>query len=157
MRNKPYSLYLIALVIIILILESVLFVVAFKWLGIWPILTWVIGAAMVGGYLLYQQYFQMEQIRAELKAAFTEEDAIKPTEVVFKKLIFPFIGAWLLILPGFITDLLAVICFLPFLPRLMGRWITLKPRREVEPDHSSSPPSRPSSRPTRKGKQKRKR
>jgi UPF0716 protein FxsA len=156
MRNKPYSLYLIALVIIILILESVLLVVVFKWLGIWPILIWVSAAAMFGGYLLYQQYFQMEQTRAELKAAFTEEDKIKPTEVVFKKLIFPFIGAWLLILPGFITDLLAVICFLPFLPRLMGRWITLKPRREVESNHPDAPP-RPSSRPTRKGKQKRKR
>lgn len=145
MKKSHALYYLILAAILILIVEIGVFIMAIQRLGIWPILAWVSGAAGMGSYFLYHHYFQMEGFREELKVALKADDK-KGTELLFKKLILPFIGAWLLIAPGIFTDLLAVICFLPIVPRKISQWITLRPRRDPEESHSTTrtSPQRPS-------------
>lgn len=162
MKKSHALYYLILAIILILIIEIGIFIIAIQRVGIWPILGWVSVAAGVGSYFLYHHYFKMEGFREELKIALRADEK-KGTEMLFKKLILPFIGGWLFITPGAFTDLLAVICFTPFVSRKISQWVTLRPRRETEESQATTRlplrrpawPVRPSSRSSKRRKNKR--
>lgn len=101
--------------LMIILMEFLIFMTIYPWLSIELILIWCLATGVLGFHLLYQQYFQLENLRTELKTAFRQGQ--RPNELLLQKIILPFIGGWLLLIPGIVTDLLGLICFLPMLPR----------------------------------------
>lgn len=104
-------------IVLLIIIESYLLVVVFRWVGGLPILGWFGLTTLLGFHLLYRHYFQLEQLRNELKKANDR------TDVLLEKLWCPFLRGWLLLIPGFFTDVLALLCWLPYLPKYLARLI----------------------------------
>lgn len=121
-------------------------------IGAWPTVALVIAAAVAGAILVRIQGFAVLQ-RARVALAAGEF----PTASLFDGLFVLFAGL-LLITPGFLTDIIGILLFIPPLRRWLGAalwdWISHRPdiaifrdNRVVEGEyhvvHPADPPARP--------------
>ncbi len=99
-------------------LELWLMIVIGDEIGALPVILWLIAMIFVGINLLrYLGAASMFKVAQDLRSGQLPGAAI--AEGLFKA-----IGAVLLIIPGFITDLIAIFCFIPLFRRvLIGRWV----------------------------------
>ena len=95
--------------------EIALFIEVGEWIGLWPTLATVIGTAIVGTALLRLQGLNaLRQLQGSL------ERGEMPVEHIFTGACLLVAGAFLLT-PGFLTDTLGFLLFVPFIRRLIGR------------------------------------
>jgi len=89
------------------IIEIALFIKVGQWIGLWPTLALVVGAAVLGAALLRQQGLSvLTQMRSNVSAGKIPGQAIADTMMIG-------MAAMLLILPGFFTDAIALALLLP--------------------------------------------
>lgn len=89
------------------IIEIALFIEVGQWIGLWPTLALVVGAAVLGAALLRQQGLSvLTQMRSNVSAGKIPGQAIAYTMMIG-------MAAMLLIIPGFFTDAIALALLLP--------------------------------------------
>lgn len=99
------------------IAEIAVFIQAGEWLGLWPTLGLVVLTAVAGTGLLRVQGLQtLARVRASL------DRGEMPVGEVFTGLCLLVAGA-LLLTPGFITDTVGLLLFVPAVQRKLGGWI----------------------------------
>lgn len=108
--------------IALLFIEIYLLIKVYLWLGGWPIIIVETISTCLGAQILYQLYFQLTIIRNELKTITLGQRG----EMIFKKLLLPFLRGSLFLFPGLLTDLLAILCFWPYLPKYLIRLHQIK-------------------------------
>lgn len=119
--------YLLALLIVIPLLEITVFIQVGRLIGAWPTVALVFLIAAVGmGLLRAQGLATLNRARASL-----ERNEV-PVREVFDGLCLV-VGGVLLLLPGFVTDALAVLLFLPVVRNGLRAWALgyLRRRREM--------------------------
>lgn len=127
----PVLLLLIVFVTVPLI-EIALFIEVGDWIGLWPTLGVVIVTAMAGTWLLRMQG------RATLMRVQASLDRQRfPAKEVFDGLCLLFAGA-LLLTPGFFTDALGFLLFVPWFRSLLRNvgWRYLKSTGKIQVDMS---------------------
>lgn len=93
--------------ILLPIIEIALFIKVGQSIGLWPTLALVIGAAILGGLLLRQQGLSvLGQLRSNVNAGRLPGRTIADAMMIG-------LAAILLVLPGFLTDILALALLLP--------------------------------------------
>ncbi|MBX9706183.1 MAG: FxsA family protein [Gammaproteobacteria bacterium] len=101
------------------LLEIAVFIWVGKMIGVgWTILL-IIATTVLGIFLLRRQGFK---ILNEFSQRARQGQA-QPSQVLEGSFIF--IGGFLLIIPGFITDIIGLLCLIPFLRRAIVKWIIL--------------------------------
>lgn len=100
--------------------EIATFIVIGNWLGVGWTLLLVIATSAAGLLLLREQGFRLLQSVAERLRAQQGNEAADMIEGSFIVL-----GGLLLIIPGFISDALGLLCFIPRLRRYLVRWLIL--------------------------------
>jgi UPF0716 protein FxsA len=116
---------LLLLFLLVPILELWLLIRIGGLIGAWPTVAWVIGAAMVGTFLVRIQGFAVLQ-RARAAMAAGEFPATSLLDGLFLLL-----AGLLLILPGFLTDIIGLLLFVPPFRRWLGaalwEWLSHRP------------------------------
>ncbi len=99
-------------------LELWLMIVIGSEVGALAVIAWLVAMILVGVNLL--RYLGASNM---MKAAQNARSGVMPVQSLGDGL-FKAIGAVLLIIPGFITDFLALLCFIPLVRRLLlARWM----------------------------------
>ncbi|SHF18246.1 FxsA family protein [Devosia limi] len=89
------------------IIEIALFIKVGQWIGLWPTLALVVGAAVLGVALLRRQGLSvLTQMRSNVSAGKVPGQAIADTMMIG-------LAAMLLIIPGFFTDAIGLALLLP--------------------------------------------
>ncbi|HLV83041.1 MAG TPA: FxsA family protein [Devosia sp.] len=89
------------------IIEIALFIKVGQSIGLWPTLALIIGAALLGGLLLRQQGLQIVgQLRNNMSSGQLPGRTIAETMMIA-------LAALLLVLPGFLSDIVALALLLP--------------------------------------------
>lgn len=105
--------WVFALILAIPLIEIALFIVVGGWLTLWPTLALVVAAAVAGTLVLRWQGTQVvSRLRAD---AAVLRDPVSP--LAHSALIF--LAGLLFIIPGFLSDVLAVLLLIPALRRLL--------------------------------------
>ncbi|HYG88983.1 MAG TPA: FxsA family protein [Azospirillum sp.] len=94
-----------------------------QWIGAGPTILLVILAAVAGSLLLRRQGLAV--LRKAQEAADRGE---LPVGAVFEGFCVV-VGAILLIIPGFVTDVFGILLLMPFLRDALGRWLLERMRR----------------------------
>lgn len=117
------------------LIEIGLFVTLGAWIGLWPTLAWVVGTAMLGGYVIRRQG---ERAQVAMRQGFIAlSDPLSPMAQGALTLA----AGMLLILPGFLTDAMGLALLLPPIRTVL---VTLLSRRVmVARPGSARPPHRP--------------
>lgn len=131
--GRRASLIMIALFVVLPIIEISLLVVIGRQVGTLPVLLWVLAAALVGGWLIRNRWrsaWRSLQERGSGTIPLQQpgqsvHDAIDTAMVVT--------GGIALIFPGPITDLVGLICLIPFTRALPRRLLTGLVDRTVLP------------------------
>lgn len=93
--------------IVLPVIEIALFIKVGQTIGLWPTLALVIGAALAGGLLLRQQGLSvLTQLRGNVNAGRLPGRTIADAMMIG-------LAALLLVLPGFLTDIVALALLLP--------------------------------------------
>lgn len=122
-------------VLVLPIIEIALFIKAGQTIGLFPTLALVIGAALLGGLLLRQQGLAaMSQLRSNVSAGRLPGRAIADAMMIG-------LAALLLIIPGFLSDVVALALLLP--PVRGWIYAGLAGRVTVAGAHSYSGPGDP--------------
>lgn len=109
--------------LIVPVLEIALFIQVGDWIGLWPTVLLVILAAFLGTALIRRQGLSV------LRRAQTAADRGEaPVGAVFEGFCIVVAGV-LLIIPGFLTDIVGLALFVPFLRNALGRWLLDRLRR----------------------------
>lgn len=126
------------------IVEIALFIQAGELIGVWPTLALVVVTAIVGAGLL-----RLQGLHTLARARESLDRGELPVGEVFTGLCLLAAGA-LLITPGFFTDTLGLLLFVPAIQRAIGGWVlrTLSRRGDIfvngervgEPGPDSEPP-----------------
>lgn len=104
-------------IILLPIIEIALFIKVGQAIGVWPTLGLVIGAAILGGMLLrYQGVQVIGQLRSNVSAGRVPGRAIADAMMIG-------LAALLLVLPGFLSDLVALLLLLPPVRGLIYGWL----------------------------------
>ena len=129
------GLIILFLMIVVPIIEIAVFIQVGGWIGLWPTLGTVILTAMAGTALLRQQGFATLRRAQESLAA-----GRFPVTEVFDGLCLVVAGA-LLLTPGFVTDAVGLLLFVPALRSLLrdtlGRYLLQTGRVQM---YSNTPP-----------------
>ena len=100
------------------IVEIAVFIQVGGWIGLWPTIATVLLTALVGTALLRQQGFAtLVKVRESLEAGRL------PMAEVFDGVCLLVAGA-LLLTPGFVTDAVGFLLFVPPARAAAGRWLT---------------------------------
>lgn len=86
--------------------------------GFWPILTWILLAVFIGFRIVQHQGFKV--LTALQKRVALGQD---PQMELLQGVVILF-GGILLIIPGFITDLLSLFCLIPITRRVLARQLS---------------------------------
>ncbi|MCM2675264.1 FxsA family protein [Alkalicoccobacillus plakortidis] len=113
--------YIVALAVIIPVLEIAGIYFMAQWIGIWATLALMVMTSLLGLVLAKKEGLQAIRVM-RLQASKGEP----PTGIVLDGICI-FIGAALLLLPGFITDLIGIFLFIPFtraaVKALVVKWV----------------------------------
>ena len=102
--------------------------------GAWAVILWLVAMIVIGMNLL--RYLGAASM---LKVAQNMHAGEFPAETIADG-VLKAIGAVLLIIPGFITDAIALLCFIPLFRRLLlRRWVTRMSARSAGFAHRQSP------------------
>ena len=94
-------------IIILPIVEIAIFIKVGQWIGLLPTLALIIGAALLGGFLFRQQGFStLARMRADLATGRMPARAMADAALLG-------LAAVLLVLPGFLSDFVALALLLP--------------------------------------------
>lgn len=102
--------------ILVPMLELVLLIKVGQWAGVLPTLALVVATAVAGGLLISRQSFTV--MRQTLEAM---SEGRMPVESVLDGLFLMLAGA-LLLTPGLITDVAALLLLVPPIRRVIARW-----------------------------------
>jgi UPF0716 protein FxsA len=97
-------------------LEIALMIKVGQGIGFWPTLLLIVVSAMVGTYVIYEQGFQV--LRRTMDAMSRGRPPMGPVLDGF----FILMAGLLLIVPGFLTDLLGLVLLVPPLRHRFARW-----------------------------------
>jgi UPF0716 protein FxsA len=93
------------------------FVIVGNWLGLWPTLALVIASGLAGAMLLRIQGISvLRQINLDGREGRVPGEAIVSGAMIV-------LGAILLMLPGFLTDIFGILLFIPAFRRMLWRMI----------------------------------
>jgi UPF0716 protein FxsA len=130
---------LLVLFIVVPILEIGVFIQVGKWIGLWPTLGGIVMTALIGVALVRYQGFSVLK-----KAQSSVNEGRFPVAEVFDGLCL-FIAGALLLMPGFLTDIVGFLLLVPpvraILRRIVGSRMVASGRVEVWAD-GPPPPSR---------------
>ncbi len=103
---------------LLVVAEIAIIVLAAQWLGGWPVFWLIVATGLVGGWAVRREGIRAWSAVAEAVRAgrLPEHDMATSGLVV--------IGGFLLILPGFVTDLLGALLILPPTRSMMRRMMT---------------------------------
>lgn len=110
--------------LILPVLEIAVFIQVGDWIGVWPTVLLVVLAAFLGSALLRYQGFGVLS-RAQAAA----ERGEPPVGAVFEGFCIV-TAAVLLIVPGFLSDVVGLALFVPFLRKALGAWLFERMRRQ---------------------------
>ena len=96
--------------------EIALFIEVGGWIGFWPTLLTVVATAVLGTALL-----RMQGLHTLKQAQKSVEQGEMPVEHIFTGACLLVAGA-LLLTPGFFTDSVGFLLFVPMIPRLLGNF-----------------------------------
>lgn len=95
--------------------EILIFIRIESFIGLWPTLASILGTAIVGTALLRQQGLNaLKQVQQSL------ERGVMPVEQIFSGACMLVAGA-LLLTPGFLTDTIGFMLFIPFIRHFIGQ------------------------------------
>lgn len=115
------------------LLEIAVFIWVGKMIGVgWTILL-IIATTVLGIFLLRRQGFKILNEFSQ----HARQGHAQPSQVLEGSFIF--IGGFLLIIPGFITDVIGLLCLIPFLRRAIVKWMILA--LAVKPQPRPAPPA----------------
>lgn len=121
------------LILALPLLEIAVFIWVGKMIGVgWTILL-IIATTVLGIFLLRRQGFKILNEFAH----HARQGQAQPSQVLEGSFIF--IGGFLLIIPGFITDIIGLLCLIPFLRRAIVKWIILA--LALKPQPRPAPPT----------------
>ncbi len=108
------------LILLLPIIELWLMIEIGSEVGAWAVIGWLLLMIVVGANLL--RYLGASSM---LRTAQTMRMGGEIPAQALADNLFKAIGAVLLIIPGFLTDFIALLCFIPFVRRLLfKRWLT---------------------------------
>lgn len=101
--------------VLVPVIEIYLLIRVGQWLGAWPTIGIILATALAGAWLLRQQGLAT-LARGRLKL----QEGVLPTREMVEGLLLATGGA-LLLTPGFMTDLVGLLCLLPWSRRWLAR------------------------------------
>jgi len=108
---------LILILILIPFLEVLILIQAGKFLGIWPTLLLLLGMGTLGFVLLQSQGLSaLKRIRSAIRSGEPPGDALLEGLLIFA-------GGFLLVVPGFLTDIAGLLLMLPSVRTKMRWWL----------------------------------
>lgn len=116
-RRRGWVVWLVvALVIALPIAEVAVLIASGRLIGAWPTIGLMLATSLIGAWLAQHEG---RRTWAALRRAFAE-NRMPTGELADAVLIM--VGGLFLMLPGFISDVIGLICLLPF-TRPLGRWL----------------------------------
>jgi UPF0716 protein FxsA len=112
------------------VLEIAIFIQVGEWIGLFPTILLFLGAGVVGTWLL-----RAEGISLLMRAQSQMREGIAPVREGFDALCLV-AGGVLLILPGFLSDILALALFLPVTRSALRRLLVRSLERRQGPPHA---------------------
>lgn len=107
------------------LIEISVFILVGKWIGVTTTVLSSVVTSLLGFFLLrYEGVQTFNLVRIQLK------NGQIPGRAVLEGL-FVLIGGYLLIVPGFLTDLIGLICILPFTRNILLLWFLVWLERKV--------------------------
>ena len=122
--------------IVVPVLELALLIKVGQWLGAWLTVALVVAMAGAGLLIISQQSFTV--LRRSLEAM---SEGRPPVTQVLDGLFLMLAGG-LLLMPGFITDVLALALLIPPVRHVIARWSVASVLAHVPPDSDDWPPQR---------------
>src|SRR5918995_2430165 len=143
-------------IVLLLVIEVAVVVAVSSWIGVgWTLLA-LVGISLVGGWLV-----RREGARAWRSFSGAVAEGRPPGRTALDGVLI-LIGGLLVLLPGFVSDVLGLLCLLPPTRRLLGRalvgWALTRGRatvvrvRATRGPAGAPPPSPPPSPPPRAGR-----
>ena len=122
------------LIKLLLLLLPLAEIAVFIWVGrmigvAWTLLL-IIASTVLGILLMRKQGFKMLREFAEN----ARHRRAEPSDVMEGSFIF--LGGILLILPGFITDIIGLLCLIPFIRRALIKWLILTLAQKPQANNS---------------------
>ena len=122
------------LLILMPVIEIAVFIYVGQAIGVWKVILLVILSAVVGAMLLrYQSLSVLKKINRDIRQGQTPEVGLVDGVLIV-------VGALLLIIPGFVTDVIGLLLMIPFVRR--GIWHFVRSRIKVTSFHTGDPRSR---------------
>lgn len=115
MRSGTRWRALLAFLLVLPIVEVVLMVQVARWIGIGPMLLTLVALSLLGGWIVK---VNSRRAFAELRASAGER---RPPERTISNRVLTVVGGLLLLVPGFVSSVLALPFFLPFTRPLLRR------------------------------------
>lgn len=121
--------WLLVLFILIPAVEVTVLIGSSHLIGMWPTFAMIVFTAVLGAYLAKQQGFKvLREIQSRLNRGEMPGDAVIDG-------IFVFIGGVLLLVPGYVTDIIGFVFIFPITRRLLKpmimKWLEWKLRRNA--------------------------
>ncbi|MFJ8529906.1 membrane protein FxsA [Bacillus pseudomycoides] len=121
--------WLLVLFILIPAVEVTVLIGSSHLIGMWPTFAMIVFTAVLGAYLAKQQGFKvLREIQSRLNRGEMPGDAVIDG-------IFVFIGGVLLLVPGYVTDIIGFVFIFPITRRLLKpmimKWLEWKLRRNT--------------------------
>ncbi len=129
-RRRGRARWLVLLLVLTPVVEIATIVLMARWLGGWPVVGILAAETLLGGWLLAREVPRTwRALRDGLGIGAVEVEGVTiargPTRLPAKELAdasLVLVGGFLLVLPGFVSDVLALVCLIPFtrpLPRAL--------------------------------------
>lgn len=148
-RRRRWPLWIVFILLVLPVLELIVLVAIGRWIGWWPTVGAIILLAVAGGLLVRHEGRRTWQSLVaavqgvEVADGVTVQEAPKAPTRELSDGALVLIGALLLVLPGFLTDVVALIFLLPFtrpLPRrLFADWARSRSERVMNSARGSVP------------------
>lgn len=129
--------FLLLLFIFIAVVEIYFFILVGEAIGVWPTLALVVLSAIIGIQLL-----QNRSVKAIQQARNMAENGQLPTEPLIRG-ILSIISGFLLLLPGFFTDILGLILLLKLPKNILIAWLESRMRVHVQQTEQAKPKREP--------------
>ena len=103
------------------------FIIVGEWIGVWWTLLLVVLSAVLGMAILRGQSMQMMR---KMQEAMRQG---KSPAMIRREVPFVMLAGILLIIPGFVSDIIALLLLIPVVPRVVIRWLKGDKKPKAQP------------------------